>query len=144
LFDPAYVAAVEGVEETLAQHRPILSPAVLRSEDRHGCRGRHLTGDPGTGRQEPVHRRRRCGFDKAARRIVGQIRQRGQTCIAPDFVLVHTSIMAFLERLAATIDKFLAPTRWASPDFGRIVNDRHFERLKALLRRDVIGAAPWR
>ena len=43
-------------------------------------------------RQEPVHRRRDADLDVAARRIAwGKFLNAGQTCIAPDYVLVHAA-----------------------------------------------------
>jgi len=79
----------------------------------------------------------------AARRIAwGKFMNAGQTCIAPDFVLAHESVKAeLLQRLAAAIEKFYGKDPQASPDYGRIVNDRHFDRLAALLRdgKAVVG-----
>jgi acyl-CoA reductase-like NAD-dependent aldehyde dehydrogenase len=74
-------------------------------------------------------------LDKAARRIAwGKFVNAGQTCIAPDFVLAEKSIKAaLLARLAAAIESFYGADPKTSPDFGRIVNDHHFERLRALM-----------
>jgi aldehyde dehydrogenase (NAD+) len=74
-------------------------------------------------------------LDKAARRIAwGKFVNAGQTCIAPDFVLAEKSIKAaLLARLATAVEAFYRPDPKMSPDFGRIVNDHHFQRLVALL-----------
>lgn len=71
----------------------------------------------------------------AARRIAwGKFMNAGQTCVAPDFVLAHASIRAELVRLLAeTVRGFYGDEPRRSPDFGRIVNTRHFDRLVAQL-----------
>lgn len=71
----------------------------------------------------------------AARRIAwGRYLNAGQLCIAPDYVLVAESRRdALVEALAAAIAQFYGPNPKASPDYARIVNDRHFERLSRLL-----------
>lgn len=150
LFDPAYVAAVEGgVEETqvlLAQRFDyiLFTGGTQVGKIVMAAAAEHLT--PVTlelGGKNPCIVDADADLDKAARRIAwGKFVNAGQTCIAPDFALVHTSIKsAFLGRLAATIDTFFGTDPLTSPDFGRIVNNRHFDRLKALLREGdiVIG-----
>ena len=64
----------------------------------------------------------------------GKFLNAGQTCIAPDYVLVHESIRdTFLEELAKVIVKFYGRDASTHPRYCRIINDRHFERLTALL-----------
>ena len=72
----------------------------------------------------------------AARRIVfGKFLNAGQTCIAPDYVLVHKSgEEKFLSELKTAITEFYGPDPKSNSDYGRIVNDRHFLRLQALMR----------
>lgn len=71
----------------------------------------------------------------AARRIVwGKFLNAGQTCIAPDYLLVHHSIKGELvSHLAAEITKAFGTDPSQSPDLARIVNDRHFRRLASYL-----------
>ena len=78
---------------------------------------------------------RHMDLDVAARRIVwGKFYNAGQTCIAPDYVLVHEAIEeALLLRLKKTLRDFYGPEPHRSPDFGRIVNVRHHRRLVRLL-----------
>jgi len=70
-----------------------------------------------------------------ARRIVwGKFFNTGQTCVAPDYVLAHKEIeQPLIEALRRTITEFYGQNPKASPDYGRIVNDRHFQRLVGLL-----------
>jgi acyl-CoA reductase-like NAD-dependent aldehyde dehydrogenase len=72
----------------------------------------------------------------AARRIAwGKFLNAGQTCIAPDFVLAHKAVGAELvRRLADAIAQFYGADPLASPDYARIVDDAHFDRLEAFLR----------
>ena len=71
----------------------------------------------------------------AARRIAqGRWSNAGQTCTAPDYVLVFKDVAKpFLEHLKETILRFYGNDPQKSPDYGRIVSDRHFARLMDLL-----------
>jgi aldehyde dehydrogenase (NAD+) len=71
----------------------------------------------------------------AARRIVwGKCFNAGQTCVAPDYLLVHPQIKAeLLAAIAQTTAQFYGEEMANSPDYGRIVSDRHFQRLQALM-----------
>lgn len=79
----------------------------------------------------------------AARRIAwGKFTNAGQTCTAPDYVLVERAAAAELtEKLAATITEFYGADPKASPDFARIVSRRHAERLAAMLDDGATKAA---
>ncbi|MEU3982905.1 aldehyde dehydrogenase family protein [Streptomyces sp. NPDC026672] len=70
-----------------------------------------------------------------ARRIaVGKFVNAGQTCVAPDYVLAIGDTAALLEsELTAAIRELYGDDPAASPEYGRIINDRHFERLTALM-----------
>ncbi|HNM25206.1 MAG TPA: aldehyde dehydrogenase family protein [Saprospiraceae bacterium] len=61
----------------------------------------------------------------------------GQCCIACDYVLVQESVQdKLLEKIAEKLRRFYGETpeaRKTTPDYCRIVNDRHFERVKKLL-----------
>jgi aldehyde dehydrogenase (NAD+) len=78
---------------------------------------------------------RSADLDLAARRIVwGKFYNAGQTCIAPDYVLAHSAIEeALCARMKQTLLDFYGKDPRSSPDFGRIVNARHHERLSNLL-----------
>ena len=76
----------------------------------------------------------------AARRIAqGRWSNAGQTCTAPDYVLVFKDVAKpFLEHLKETILRFYGNDPQKSPDYGRIVNDSHFARLIDLLASGTI------
>lgn len=76
----------------------------------------------------------------AARRISwGKFINAGQTCIAPDYVIVHESIKdAFLSELKKVIGNFYGEDASVHPRYCRIINDWHFQRLIALIDRKKI------
>ncbi len=76
----------------------------------------------------------------AARRIVsGRFMNAGQTCVAPDYVLAHAEVYErLLDELTATIRGFYGENPRKSPDYGRIINPGHFERLAGLLRGQTV------
>ncbi len=71
----------------------------------------------------------------AARRIVfGKFLNAGQTCVAPDYVLVAKSIEnALLTSLCAEIARQYGASPLESPDLPTIVSSRHFDRLTGLM-----------
>jgi coniferyl-aldehyde dehydrogenase len=72
--------------------------------------------------------------DKAAARIAwGKWVNAGQTCIAPDYLLVPESrVEAYIEALAVSVRRSY-PTLADNPDYTSIINDRHYQRLGALV-----------
>jgi aldehyde dehydrogenase (NAD+) len=87
------------------------------------------------GGKSPAIVTRHANLEVAARRIAwGKWTNAGQTCVAPDYVLVdrtHTS--QFLAELSKAIGEFYGSEPAGSDDYGRIVSDRHFERITGLL-----------
>jgi aldehyde dehydrogenase (NAD+) len=82
----------------------------------------------------------------AAQQVVwGKFINAGQTCLAPDYVLVHASraveFVAEAKRALAALYGPSAADRAATPDFCRIVDDAHLERLADLLARSVAAGA---
>ncbi|MEG2788728.1 MAG: aldehyde dehydrogenase [Romboutsia sp.] len=77
-------------------------------------------------------------LDIAAKRIVwGKFSNAGQTCVAPDYLLVHEDIYEeFMNKLKVTITEFYGSNIKDNKDFGRIVNSRHMNRLKNILDKD--------
>lgn len=90
----------------------------------------------------------------AAKIAWGKFTNAGQTCIAPDYILVHRQLHdALVEALREQLETFYGPDAeaWAqSESYARIVNDHHFARLRLLYEdalakgaREAIGG-PWR
>lgn len=71
----------------------------------------------------------------SARRIAwGKFLNAGQTCIAPDYVLVDRSRKdALVEELVEAIGEFYGSDPTASPDLTQVVNQRHVDRITGLL-----------
>jgi aldehyde dehydrogenase (NAD+) len=67
----------------------------------------------------------------AARRIIlGKFINAGQTCIAPDYVLVHQDVKEeFIRKLNETIIQFYTIDPASSYDYGRIINEKRFDKL---------------
>jgi acyl-CoA reductase-like NAD-dependent aldehyde dehydrogenase len=77
----------------------------------------------------------------AARRIAfGRWMNAGQTCTAPDYVLVFKDVAAeFVKHLKETLLEFYGEDPQKSPDYGRIVSNNHFDRLTRLLTSGTIA-----
>ncbi|PRY89626.1 aldehyde dehydrogenase family protein [Mongoliibacter ruber] len=75
--------------------------------------------------------------DAAGKVIWGKFVNCGQTCIAPDYIMVHHTIKdEFLKELKSQIEKMYDSSRKGvekSKDYARIVNGKHLKRLKNLL-----------
>lgn len=71
----------------------------------------------------------------AARRIIwGKCLNAGQTCIAPDYVLVTPKQKApLIKMLRSELDRMYGKDRLLSSDYCKIINERHFDRLSAYL-----------
>ena len=70
----------------------------------------------------------------AARRIVwGKFTNCGQTCVAPDYLLVHTSLKDELaEQLKCAVRQFYGTSPLDSPDYGHMIDVRAYERVSKL------------
>jgi len=75
-----------------------------------------------------------------ARRIVwGKLLNAGQTCIAPDYLIVKSNIKQdLIKALISEIEIAYSKNIEASKDYARIVNDKHLQRLKNLLDSETI------
>ena len=77
----------------------------------------------------------------AARRILfGKILNGGQTCVAPDYVLIHQQVKeSFIEHCKTVLKEFLPTEAYTSCNMTRIVNDKHFERLSRLMEGETVA-----
>jgi aldehyde dehydrogenase (NAD+) len=80
-------------------------------------------------------------LEVAGRRVAwGKFLNAGQTCIAPDYVLVTEGVAdRFVEEVRRSVFDFYGSDPHASPDYARIVDDRHYARLVGLLGSGTIG-----
>ena len=90
------------------------------------------------GGKSPVIVDKTANLEIAAKRILwGKLINAGQTCIAPDYILVHKDIKeSFIEKLKNTVIRFYGEDASKSIDYGRIVNSRQFERLDTIIQKD--------
>jgi coniferyl-aldehyde dehydrogenase len=73
-------------------------------------------------------------LESAARNIAaGKLFNAGQTCIAPDYVLVQKAEAERFANLYADAVKQMYPSLAANPDYTSVINQRHYERLRALV-----------
>lgn len=79
----------------------------------------------------------------AARRIAwGKWLNAGQTCVAPDYVLVNEKVRdRFIDELGKAVTDFYGADPHTSDSYGRIVSDRHYNRLRTMIDggRVVVG-----
>ncbi|MBR5311316.1 MAG: aldehyde dehydrogenase [Clostridia bacterium] len=71
----------------------------------------------------------------AAKRIVwGKFLNCGQTCVAPDYILCHSSVKdRLVQEIAAQIRKQFGEMPLANPNYGKIINEKHFDRICGLM-----------
>lgn len=79
-------------------------------------------------------------LDTAARRIVfGKFLNAGQTCIAPDFVMVDQRVEAdFLRALVKATDRYFGPKARKKGAYPKIINQRHLQRLRDLIDEEKV------
>lgn len=92
------------------------------------------------GGKSPVIVHKDANIKVAAKRIAwGKFMNAGQICVAPDYVYVHKSVeKAFIDELAKVIVDFYGIAPIKSPDYCRIVNERHFDRITGLINHDKV------
>lgn len=150
LFDPAYITTVHGgpteTNQLLSEKfdyifftgGPQVGKIIMQAA------APHLT--PVTlelGGKSPCIVDESIDLDYAARRIVwSKFVNAGQTCIAPDYLLIHEKVKASLiTKIKNQIIESYGSNPIQSSSYGRIINLNHFERLKSYLAsgRVVIG-----
>lgn len=70
----------------------------------------------------------------AARIAFGKYLNCGQTCVAPDYLLIHKSVKdAFLEQFIPAVKGMYGEKPLENPDYGKIINRKHFDRIRGLM-----------
>lgn len=137
-FDAGYLHVVEGaVEETQALLKERFDYIFFTGGTEVGriiyqAAAKHLT--PVTlelGGKSPCIVDRDTNIELSAKRIVwGKFINAGQTCIAPDYILVDRSVKEqFVASAKKWIEKFFGSNPQDSDSYARIINERHFDRL---------------
>ncbi|XP_049730582.1 aldehyde dehydrogenase family 3 member A2 isoform X3 [Elephas maximus indicus] len=93
------------------------------------------------GGKSPCYVDKDCDLDIACRRITwGKYMNCGQTCIAPDYILCEPSLQnQIVQKIKETVKEFYGENVKESPDYERIINLRHFKRIKNLLEGQKIA-----
>ena len=141
-FEPKYVAVVTGgrAENTclLREHFDYIfftgSQTVGKEVMRNAAE--HLT--PVTlelGGKSPCIVDQTPNTKLAARRIVfGKYLNCGQTCVAPDYIYCHRSVKdKLVSEVKKQIQKQYGKQPLSNPDYGKIINEKHFDRILGLI-----------
>ncbi len=145
-FDEDLVTVVEGAQDVSSQLLSLPFDHIF------------FTGSPGVGKmvmkaaaeslasvtlelggKSPAIIDASANIQDAARRIAfGKFLNNGQTCIAPDYVLIKDTVQVkFIEELKSITTKMFGENgaiTESSPHYARIVNRKHFDRLKRVLQ----------
>ena len=78
---------------------------------------------------------KRANLRLAAKRIVfGKYLNCGQTCVAPDYICCHADIKdAFIAEVKKEISRQYGDKPFDNPDYGKIINEKHFNRISGLI-----------
>lgn len=148
-FSPEYVAVVTGgrTENTclLEEHFDYIfftgSQSVGKEVMKYAAS--HLT--PVTlelGGKSPCIVEKSANLKLAAKRIVfGKYLNCGQTCVAPDYIYCDASVKdTLIKEIKKQINLQFGATPLANPNYGKIINDKHFDRLLGLIQKEKIVA----
>ncbi|WP_100331077.1 aldehyde dehydrogenase [Bacillus xiapuensis] len=144
-FEPEFVQVVEGEKEITSAllHAPFdyifFTGSAKVGRIVMEAASKHLV--PVTlelGGKSPAIIDRTANLEAAAKRIAwGKFVNAGQTCVAPDYLLVHHNVKKeFLHKLQQVLFDFYGAAPQKSPDYSRIVNESHFDRLAEMIERN--------
>ncbi len=123
-FDFVFFTGSQEVGKVVLRHTAEhLTPAVLE-----------------LGGKSPVIVDRTADIPLAAKRIIfGKIINCGQTCVAPDYILCEESIKdQLVAELAKQITEQLGEDPLNNPDYGHMINKKHFERVLGLIDKEKV------
>jgi len=143
-FDPGYLSAVEGgsdIAKKLLEHKfdhIFFTGSADTGRLVYSAAAKNLT--PITlelGGKSPCIVDKNINIEYSAKRIIwGKFFNAGQTCIAPDYLLAHSSVKKMLlDSMAEYVKKFYEKT---PGDYAGIINQAHFERLSGLLEGNIV------
>ncbi|CAL8365377.1 unnamed protein product [Lota lota] len=142
-----YPVVTGGVEETQELLRQRFDHIVYTGNSVVGrivmeAAAKHLT--PVTlelGGKSPCYIDKDCDIPLACRRVTwGKFTNCGQTCIAPDYVLCEPSIQdRVIDEMKKCLKEFYTDDPKSFPDYGRIINERHFRRILAMMEDSTVA-----
>ncbi|MBY0599383.1 aldehyde dehydrogenase [Bacillus bingmayongensis] len=144
-FDKQYIRVIEGDRETtsLLIHAPFdyifFTGSVQVGKIVMEAAAKNLV--PVTlelGGKGPAIVDETANLDISAKRIIwGKFINAGQSCIAPDYVIAHKSVKGkLISKMKEIITSFYGSDILKSNDYGRIINERQFDRLISILEQD--------
>ncbi len=147
VFPKKYVSVIQGGREanqSLLEHKfdyIFFTGSVAVGKIVMKAASEHLT--PVTlelGGKSPCIVDETANLELAARRIVwGKFLNSGQTCVAPDYLLVHHSVKAeLLKRMKKYIRQFYGEDACFNESFPKIINEQHYDRLLGLIKNESI------
>ena len=148
-FDPQFVTVVTGgrAENTclLGEHFDYIFFTGSQAVGKEVMRQASANLTPVTlelGGKSPCIVDRRCNLKLAARRIVfGKLLNCGQTCVAPDYIYCDRKIKDKLVRqIIRQINRQYTTEPLKNPDYGKIINEKHFRRLLGLIDKEKVVA----
>lgn len=148
VFNPKHVAVIQGdatiAQELIAQNWDYIffTGSIAVGKIVAKAAAEHLT--PTTlelGGKNPCIIDESANIKLAAKRIVwGKFLNAGQTCIAPDYILIHDSVkQQFIDAMQSEIELAFTQNPEESKDLARIVNERNFNRLLTMLQNETIA-----
>jgi aldehyde dehydrogenase (NAD+) len=140
-FDPRYIACLDihsSNDEMLAQRYDYIffTGGIQVGKIIAKAAAEHLT--PTTlelGGKSPCIVDETASLEVSARRIVwGKFLNAGQTCVAPDYLLVHEKVKDKLfHYMKKAVEEFYGDNPANSADYASIINERHHERLASMI-----------
>lgn len=144
-FEPQYIRVVEGAKETVESliHAPFDYIFFTGSVNvgkiiAKACAERLTPYTLELGGKSPAIVDHTANLAVAAQRIAfGRFTNAGQTCVAPDYVLVQRSVhKKFVKLLQKTVQQFYGKNPQTNDFFGRIITKQQVERLQSMLEAD--------
>lgn len=142
-FDPAYVDVIEGDGEVASALVSMpFDKIFFTGSTAVGKRVMRAASENLTpvvlelGGKSPAIVHKDANLEVAAKRIVwGKYMNAGQTCVAPDFLYVHEEVVEpLIEELRKSVRSFYGEEPKESPDYARVINENHFDRLTSMLQ----------
>ena len=147
VFDPEHVSAIEGgvdLTQFLLKQKweyifftgsSAVGKIVMKAAAEQLC---PITLE--LGGKSPVIVNKDAKLKQSAKRIAwGKLFNAGQTCIAPDYIYVHESVKKeFTALLIAEFKAALGEDHQQSKDYARIINNKHYDRIMAMLDKEKV------
>ncbi len=147
IFPPEYITVIEGGADTceslLAQEIDYIfytGSTVIGKTVMEAAAKNLIPVTLELGGKSPCIVDKEVSLSLAAKRIVwGKFYNTGQTCVAPDYVIAHKDIKDdLIGEMQKYLVQFYGDDPYTSPDYGRIINKEHYERLVTYLQKGTI------